>query len=64
MTAIELNRSHSGSVLGKFLATLVSRVSEWRDMRATRRALSRLSDRELADIGLTRSDIDWVAQGQ
>lgn len=35
----------------------------WRDARATERALSRLSDRELDDIGLCRGDIADIAQG-
>jgi uncharacterized protein YjiS (DUF1127 family) len=34
----------------------------WNERRATRNALSQLSDRELDDIGLTRGDIDVVAR--
>jgi|TARA_Y100001956_G_scaffold4947_1_gene4487 uncharacterized protein YjiS (DUF1127 family) len=34
----------------------------WNDARVTRKALSRLSDRELDDIGLTRADIEMVAK--
>jgi uncharacterized protein YjiS (DUF1127 family) len=30
----------------------------------TRNALNKLTDRELADIGMTRSDIDVVAEGR
>ena len=45
---------------------LTSRVANallsWRNRRATRRALAELSDRELDDIGLSRSDIDRVAR--
>lgn len=37
-------------------------LTEWNDRRATRNALSRLSDRELEDIGLTRGEIDAVAR--
>lgn len=33
----------------------------WNDARATRNALSRLTDRELDDIGLSRGDIEWVS---
>ena len=36
-------------------------ISAWNDKRITRKALSSLSDRELEDIGLTRGDIDYVA---
>ncbi|RMH48795.1 MAG: DUF1127 domain-containing protein [Alphaproteobacteria bacterium] len=40
--------------LRRGVATLVA----WNNARLTRRALSRLSDRELDDIGLSRGDID------
>jgi len=44
---------------------LTSRVANallsWRNRRATRKALSELSDRELDDIGLNRCDINRVA---
>ena len=33
----------------------------WRDARATRSALAKLSDAQLADIGLRRQHIDAVA---
>lgn len=35
----------------------------WRDRRETRRALQRLDDRLLADIGLSRGMIDYAADG-
>lgn len=34
----------------------------WNDARATRSALSKLSDRELDDIGLCRGDIDVIGR--
>jgi len=37
-------------------------VVAWNDARVTRNALGALSDRELADIGLSRADIDMVAE--
>jgi uncharacterized protein YjiS (DUF1127 family) len=46
-----------GLSLGAFFATLKT----WNDARITRRELNALSDRELADIGLCRADIDSVA---
>jgi uncharacterized protein YjiS (DUF1127 family) len=42
------------------LTRIASAISKWIETRRTRIALSRLSDRELADIGLTRGDIDRV----
>lgn len=45
-------------------ASIRERVVGWNDTRRTRRALNALSDRDLADIGLTRADVDRVAMGQ
>ncbi len=42
------------------LATLAATYADWKDQRATRKALSALSDRELDDIGLTRADLDTL----
>jgi uncharacterized protein YjiS (DUF1127 family) len=39
------------------LRALAGRVAEWRRDARTRRELAALSDRELADIGLARSDL-------
>jgi len=44
------------------LNTVLASIIAWNDARVTRNALSSLTDRELADIGLSRSDIDDVAQ--
>jgi uncharacterized protein YjiS (DUF1127 family) len=44
-------------LLGYFIRMLRT----WRRYRACVRELSRLDDRELADIGLARSQITWVA---
>ncbi|MFU8863180.1 MAG: DUF1127 domain-containing protein [Rhodobacterales bacterium] len=45
-----------------FFSTMVGVVSAWNDARITRNALSKLSDRELEDIGLCRGDIDLVVK--
>ncbi len=39
------------------LSNVVRTFRAWNDARVTRKALSRLSDRELDDIGLCRGDI-------
>lgn len=44
------------------LTHLTETVSGWNDARVTRKALSRLTDRELDDIGLSRGDIEIVAK--
>jgi len=41
---------------------LAEKLHEWRRYRVSRRELAQLSDRELADIGLCRSDITFVAR--
>jgi uncharacterized protein YjiS (DUF1127 family) len=44
--------------------TSIARLfSEWKRYGAARNELSHLSDRELADIGISRSDIERVARG-
>lgn len=41
---------------------LAARLTDWRDRRATQKALAGLSDHELDDIGLTRADIDAISR--
>lgn len=53
--------AHPG-LIGPGLARIAAAITAWRDARATRAALSQLSDRELDDIGLTRSEIDRVSR--
>ena len=38
-------------------------VREWRERNRARHELQRLSDRDLADIGLTRSSIESAVRG-
>ena len=66
MASIELTRPLAGGArFGARLLSVVSglgdRLAAWNDARLTRNALSRLSDRELDDIGLTRGDIGRIA---
>jgi len=52
-----------GATLGGFsLARLFDAAAAWNDRRLTRNELHRLNDRELADIGLTRYDIDATVE--
>lgn len=44
-----------------FVKSTVSSVILWEKNRRTRNSLSKLSDHELDDIGLTRGDIDELA---
>ena len=66
MALLDITRSPAGgsSLRGRLSATfadLVSTLAVWNETRATRKALSQLSDRELDDIGLCRADIDDIA---
>jgi uncharacterized protein YjiS (DUF1127 family) len=44
-------------------ASLLNSLRNWRERRAAAAELSSLSDRSLADIGLTRGDIPRVVRG-
>lgn len=65
MAAYETTRPAPFGAISTFhlvqtVSDLVAAVIAWNDARATRAALSRLSDRELDDIGLCRGDIDDI----
>ncbi|MCI2397931.1 DUF1127 domain-containing protein [Aliiroseovarius subalbicans] len=47
-----------GERLSNIAHTLFGTLAAWNDARVTRNALSKLTDRELDDIGLTRADIE------
>lgn len=44
-----------------FIATLIARLNAWARYRETVRELQKLSDRELDDLGIGRSEIDAIA---
>lgn len=60
MSVYTTNRAATGSAAGYF-GSIVAALAAWNDARVTRKSLSKLSDRELDDIGLCRGDIDSVA---
>ena len=45
------------------IATITQAVRNWQERGRARRALQRLSDRDLADIGLSRSGIEVALRG-
>ena len=51
----------SGGRVSAVFTNAFATVSTWNDARITRKALGKLSDRELDDIGLCRGDIDQPA---
>ena len=67
MAALDFSRTDLGTAPvasrpGSIFTALVSAVVAWNDARVTRNSLNALTDRELDDIGLSRGDIDKVAQ--
>jgi len=68
MAFFSLNRSahqaaptmFNGLTTGNFFAQMASNLRLWNEKRMTRSELDMLSDRELGDIGLSRSEIGRV----
>ena len=46
------------------IGSIFAALAAWNDARVTKNALSRLTDRELDDIGLCRGDIDRIAHAR
>jgi len=60
MTTIDTIRPMNVSRIGNFIASAFNALVSWNDARVTRNALSKLTDRELDDIGLCRGDIEDI----
>ena len=64
MAAIDTSRPVAGLSAGRavsFFVNLFGAVAAWNDARITRKSLSKLTARELDDIGLSYGDIDEIA---
>lgn len=59
------SRPHADRMFSGFqsltFGAFFSGLRSWNDARVTRRELNMLTDRELADIGLLRADIERIA---
>jgi uncharacterized protein YjiS (DUF1127 family) len=69
MAAFDTTRTTYGSTglfgrIGIAFVALTSSVMAWNDARTSKNALNALSDRELADIGLSRANIEDIATGK
>jgi len=65
MAAFDTTRPVAGLATGRasgFFLNLFSMIAAWNDARITRNSLSKLSARELDDIGLNYGDIDEIAE--
>ena len=51
----------SAGSISSFFVSIFAAVASWNDARITRKSLSKLTARELDDIGLTYSDIEAIA---
>lgn len=60
MAILDQTRSTGSGYGAGTLSNLIGAFNAWNDARITRKALARLSDRELEDIGLSRGDIDRI----
>jgi len=59
MTILSQTRPTSAGTANLFSGLFAS-IAAWNDQRVTRKSLSRLTDRELDDIGLVRGDIETL----
>ena len=67
MAAIETSRPAPFGAITTYRAVngfagIFAAFKAWNDARVTRKALSKLSDRELDDIGLCRGDIEMMGR--
>ena len=65
MAAYDTPHTSAAAAFGARISATTSAVfailSDWNDARITRKSLSRLTARELDDIGLCRGDINRIA---
>ncbi|WP_225028553.1 DUF1127 domain-containing protein [Xinfangfangia pollutisoli] len=67
MAAIETSRPAPFGAITTYravnaLSNVFATFAVWNDARVTRKALAKLSDRELDDIGLCRGDIEMLGR--
>lgn len=62
MAFFDTPRPAAAGRLSRAVETLFGEFAAWREARANRAALARLSDHELADIGLLRADLETMTR--
>jgi len=64
MAAFDTSRPMSSAAgvgsITKVLASVYGAIANWNDNRMTQKTLSKLTDRELDDIGLCRGDLNNI----
>lgn len=61
-TQTQTNGSVAGDRIRRFRDFIVTRIQQNREFRRTYEELNSLSDRDLADLGMIRSDIGRIAR--
>lgn len=61
MTTLEITRTSGSKSLSSFTSGILGTLAAWNDARVTRNSLSKLTKRELDDIGLCSADIETIA---
>lgn len=61
MASFDTTRPVAGLSAGNVFVNMFSAVAAWNDARITRNSLSKLTARELDDIGLSYGDIEKIA---
>lgn len=63
MSVVNTGAARRSSEAGlAIFANVFATLNSWNDRRITRSSLSKLTDRQLDDIGLCRGDIDRIAR--
>ncbi len=62
MAFYDTTRPQAAGSTSRAVFSFVTEFRAWREAALTRRALSKLSDHELSDIGLQRSDLDTMTR--
>ncbi|MEM6739771.1 MAG: DUF1127 domain-containing protein [Pseudomonadota bacterium] len=62
MAFFDTTRPQAAGSISRGVTAFFAGLQAWREAARTRRALSKLTDRELADIGLHRSDLDMLTR--
>lgn len=61
MTTLDITRTSGSKGPFSFVSGIIGTLAAWNDARVTRKSLSKLTKRELEDIGLCSADIDTIA---
>ena len=61
--SIAASRAQQPSILERAFRALGGKVSAWLEAQRVRASLEQMTDRELADMGINRSDIANIVSG-